>query len=94
MIPLKKIVVDFGSTNSDAQVSSSDTGWVDNELALISEVMHYANVPYEQTRTAFRIEDPKTFNVDWQITKSAKDPKWVTGDHLVCKHEDSSGAPK
>ena len=45
MIPLKKIVVDFGSTNSDAQVSSSDTGWVDNELALISEVMHYPNVP-------------------------------------------------
>jgi len=54
---LKKLVVDFGADNSGAQVSSSDTGWVGNGLALTSEVMHYPQVPYEQTRKVFRVVD-------------------------------------
>jgi hypothetical protein len=86
--PLKRVVVEYLASNLEAVISTSDDGWKGSELTLTSEEMHFPSVPYERTRTTLRVIDAKTFSLDWQIAKSALNPKWVTGDHLTCKREE------
>lgn len=84
--PLQKQLVEFDANNFGAATYSSSRGWQDHTLIMTSAVSAEGNSPYVANRFLYTTSDSGTFNVDWQISKTAE-LEWETADHLTCKRQ-------
>jgi hypothetical protein len=77
-------LVEFDANNFGAAVYSSADGWVGAVLTMTSSVSTTPRSSYAINRFIYSILGPKTFTIDWQISKTAE-PNWITADHLNCQ---------
>lgn len=80
----QKHLVEFDANNFGAAVYSSEEGWKDGVLTMTSPVSTDAKAPFVANRFVYTVSGPDTFNVDWQISKTAT-LNWIQADHLSCK---------
>lgn len=77
-------LVEYDANNYSAAVYSSEEGWKNKTLTMISPIATDPRAPYAINRFLYTISGPDTFTVDWQVSKTAA-PNWVQADHLACK---------
>ncbi|NYF81255.1 hypothetical protein [Granulicella arctica] len=78
----QKRLVEFDANNFGAAMYSSTDGWKNDVLTMTSPVADTPN-SYAANRFLYTITSPKTFTVDWQISKTST-LVWVPSDHLEC----------
>lgn len=77
-------LVEYDANNYSAAVYTSEEGWKNKTLTMISPIATDARAPYAVNRFLYTINGPDTFTVDWQVSKTAT-LNWVQSDHLACK---------
>ncbi len=82
--PQKKRIVEFDANTFGASVYSSDAGWHDRTLTLLSQVGADAGQPYALDRFVYRFDNPHSFTVTWETSKTEHDPVWTVSDRLSC----------
>ncbi|MFY9746319.1 MAG: hypothetical protein WA891_13890 [Acidobacteriaceae bacterium] len=80
----QKRLVEFDANNFGAATYSSEAGWRDGTLTMVSPVVQDPTAAYVANRFLYSITGPDTFTVDWQISKTAA-LDWIPSDHLACK---------
>jgi hypothetical protein len=68
-------LVEFDANNFGAVMYTTDEGWQNQVLTMTDNT----------SRFVYSVTGTDSFTVDWQARKTA-DSKWMSGDHLVCKH--------
>jgi hypothetical protein len=84
--PQQKRFVEFDANNFGAATYSSAEGWQNRVLIMTSPIFDDGKSGYVANRFQYSISAAGTFNVDWQISKTAV-LAWVTADHLACTHQ-------
>ena len=80
----QKHLVEFDANNFGAATYTSEQGWQNDVLTMISPVSQDAKMPYAANRFLYSITGKDSFTVDWQVSKTA-DLNWTPADHLTCK---------
>jgi hypothetical protein len=80
----QKRLVEFDANNFGAATYSSEEGWRDGRLTMVSPVTQDPTASYVANRFLYSISGPDTFTVDWQISRTAA-LEWIQSDHLACK---------
>jgi hypothetical protein len=80
----QKRLVEFDANNFGAATYSSEEGWRNGTLTMVSPVVQDATAAYVANRFLYSITGADTFTVDWQISKTAA-VDWIQSDHLACK---------
>jgi hypothetical protein len=80
----QKRLVEFDANNFGAATYSSEEGWRDGRLTMVSPVTQDPTASYVANRFLYSITGPDTFTVDWQISRTAA-LDWIQSDHLACK---------
>ena len=80
----QKRLVEFDANNFGAATYSSEEGWRDGRLTMVSPVSQDPAASYAANRFLYSVTGPDTFTVDWQISKTAA-LDWIQSDHLACK---------
>jgi hypothetical protein len=77
-------LVEFDANNFGAATYFSEEGWQNRALTTTSAVSQNAKAAYAANRFVYSLAGKDTFNVDWQISRTAT-LNWIPADHLVCK---------
>jgi hypothetical protein len=80
----QKRLVEFDANNFGAATYSSQEGWREGTLAMVSPLSQAPGSSYVANRFLYSITGPDTFAVDWQISRTAA-LDWIPSDHLACK---------
>lgn len=83
-----KRLTEFDANTFSAATYTSLEGWRDGTLTMSSEPSMKAAAPYRLNRFRYSVPSPGTLMIDWEISKSADSPEWVTADHLVCSRSE------
>lgn len=86
--PGQKHLLEFDANNFGAATYSSDQGWKNGTLTMVSAVSSDPKAPYAANRFIYSASGADSFTVDWEISKT-QDLDWTQADHLVCKRSKS-----
>ena len=79
-------LVEFDANNFGAATYTSDAGWQNGTLTMVSPVSNDIKAPYAANRFLYTVTAPDTFMIEWQVSKTI-DLTWATADRLVCQRQ-------
>jgi len=81
----RKRLIEFDANTFGAATYTSAIGWTEGSLTMTSEPAANAAAPYALNRFRYSTPSLGSLVIDWDISKHAETPDWVTADHLVCR---------
>lgn len=82
--PDHRRLIEYDANTFGAATYTSVTGWTDGSLTMTSEPAPNTSLPYALNRFHYSVPAAGSLVIDWEISKYADTPVWITADHLMC----------